>query len=121
MKKRNEFVEYIVEDLLAEVDGVSARAMFGGFGLYKEGVIVGIVIDDELYLKVDESNRAEYEAEGSTPFSYERKVGKVVAMSYWKVSSDIIENPEKLTRLFEMSYEINLKPKEAKRRRAVKS
>ncbi|MEK7453224.1 MAG: TfoX/Sxy family protein [Patescibacteria group bacterium] len=106
--KRNEFVAYLVEELLSPLGGVTARAMFGGFGIYKDGAIVGIVVDDELYLKVDETNKAEYEKMGSKPFSYKKNDGKNVAMSYWNISSEIIENPKELLRLVEESYEISL-------------
>ena len=71
--------------------------------------IVGIVASDELYLKVDESNRGEYEAMGSAPFSYEKKNGKAMSMSYWKVPGEVIEDRERLTELTLAAYEINLK------------
>ena len=107
--KQNEFATYVAEDLLASVGGVYLRRMFSGFGLYKEGIMAGLVVGDELYLKVDVSNQAEYEAMGSVPFSYERKDGKTVALSYWKTPADVLENTDALVRLFDLSYTINLK------------
>ncbi len=107
--QRNEFVEYIIGDQLVELPSMCARAMFGGFGIYREGTIVGIVVDDELYLKVDETNRAEFEAMGSSPFCYTKKDKKKTTMSYWKVPSEVLENREKLVALVEQSHEINLK------------
>ena len=105
----NEFVAYVIGDQLAEISGMSARAMFGGFGIYREGTIVGIVVDDELYLKVDETNKAEYESMGSTPFTYEKKGGKSTSMSYWKVPSEVLEDREQLVILVDDAYDINLK------------
>lgn len=105
----NEFVEYVIGDQLAQLPGMSARAMFGGFGIYREGTMVGIVIADELYLKVDESNKAEYEAMGSAPFQYEKKSGSVTSMSYWKIPSDVLEDRDRLMQLVDDAYEINLK------------
>ena len=107
--QRSEFVEYIIGDQLTTLPGMSARAMFGGFGVYREGTIVGIVINDELYLKVDDSNQELYEAMGSTPFTYAKKDGKQLSMSYWKVPEEIIEQRDELTELVELSYNINLK------------
>ncbi len=49
--KRSGFVEYLVHDLLADMRGVSARAMFGGWGIYKEGIMFGLVDEDELFLR----------------------------------------------------------------------
>ena len=105
--KRSEFVEYILGDQLAGLPGMRARAMFGGFGVYKEDTIVGIVVDDELYLKVDESNKSEYEAMGSTPFVYEKKDGKKMTMSYWKIPGEVLEDRARLEKLVSDAYEIN--------------
>ena len=58
-------------------------------------------------MKVDTSNRAEYERMGSAPFIYEAKGGKNLTMSYWKVPAEMLENPEELVRLAEQSYLIN--------------
>ena len=107
--KESAFVAYVIGDQLAELSGMSARAMFGGFGIYYEGTIVGIVIDDELYLKVDETNIAEYEAMGSTPFTYEKKDGKSMSMSYWKIPSEVLEDRSRIVTLVLDSYDINLK------------
>ena len=106
--KQNAFIAYIIGDQLAELSGISARAMFGGYGIYNEGTIVGIVIDESLYLKVDESNKAEYEAMGSAPFQYSKKDGKAVSMSYWSVPPEVVEDRERLVELVLLSYEINL-------------
>ena len=89
--KRNDFAEYVTEDLLAGL-GVSARAMFGGYGLYRDGVIFGIIADDTLYFKVGDSNRAQYEAAGSRPFSYGTARGKKAVMSYWEVPARVLED-----------------------------
>lgn len=105
----NEFVAYIISDQLTELPAVSAKAMFGGYGLYVEGTIVGIVSDDELYLKADETNMATYTAMGSVPFTYAKKDGKTLSMSYWKVSADALEDREQLRTLVLDSYEINLR------------
>ena len=115
--KRNQFVEYVTEDLLSPLERVTARAMFGGFGIYKDGVIFGIIVDDELYFKVDETNRAEYEAIASKPFVYSAKGGKKMTMSYWNIPSDVLEDADELMRLARKSYAINIKLAEAKRKK----
>lgn len=106
--KSNEFVEYIIKDLLSSLRGVTARAMFGGFGIYKDGVMFGLVDNDELYLKVDATNRLEYEVAGSIPFTYETKGGKKILISYWRVPPSALENANELVCLAEKSYNINL-------------
>jgi DNA transformation protein and related proteins len=99
MSGNSEFKEYIIGDALAEIDGVTARAMFGGYGLYKDGIIFGIIADDELFLKVDDTNKEEYEAFDSSPFTYERGNHKKTTMSYWRIPEEILENRERMQEL----------------------
>lgn len=71
----NEFIEYLVHDLLAAMPNVAARAMFGGHGIYKSGRIFAIVIDQKFYLKADDTLAKIYTAAGAFPFTYERGPG----------------------------------------------
>jgi len=54
---RNEFVDYVVE-LMADWATVSARKMFGGYGLYREGLMFALIAEDELFFKTDADNVA---------------------------------------------------------------
>lgn len=90
-----EFVEYVVHDLLAGISGVTARAMFGGHGLYRNGVIFGIIVEGEVYFKVDDVLQKKYEELGSKPFTYDRD-GKICAMRYWVVPSQVSVDRELL-------------------------
>jgi DNA transformation protein len=53
-----------VLDQLEEVGDVTAKAMFGGVGLYYRGTFFGIMARDALFLKVDARNRCDYEQAG---------------------------------------------------------
>jgi DNA transformation protein len=92
MVKRNEFVELVLE-LLAPLGGASARAMFGGHGVYLDGIIIAIVVDDTLYLKTDEQNRAEFDRLGLEPFTYESADGKQQSMSYVRAPEEALDSP----------------------------
>src|SRR5438876_1570946 len=67
MKVSDGFKSFVL-DQLEELGDVTPRAMFGGVGLYRRGVFFGILARDTLYLKVDETNRAQYERAGMKPF-----------------------------------------------------
>src|SRR3989338_9672092 len=95
---KNSFVNYVLHDAMQGIRGVTARAMFGGYGLYKDGVVFGIIADDELYFKVDEKNLPSYKQHGSQPFTYEGKNHKMIAMSYWVVPAEILEDREPLAK-----------------------
>ena len=64
----SESFEAFVLDQLAAVGDVLSRKMFGGVGLYNNGVFFGIVANDVLYLKVNDQTKRRYIAAGSTPF-----------------------------------------------------
>lgn len=93
---KSSFADYVVGDLLADVEGVRARAMFGGHGVYKDDLMFAIIVEDELYFKVGAGNRKDFESVGSEPFVYRAKGNKRVAMSYWKLPSDVMDDREAL-------------------------
>ncbi len=116
MSDKNTFAEYVVHDLLGQIDGITARAMFGGHGIYKNGVIFAIIAYDELYFKVDESNRADFEHFGSHPFVYAQGGHKSTTMSYWLVPQEILEDTERLAEWVERSVAISAAKKKQKMR-----
>ena len=87
-------VEYLVDEL-APLGHAQGRRMFSGHGLYVDGLIVGLVIDETLYLKVDGGNRATFEAVGMEPFTYLNR-GRRVALPYWEAPAAVIEEPDQL-------------------------
>lgn len=88
------YLAYCLEQL-EPLGGVTARAMFGGHGLYRGGRMFGLIAYDELYLKVTDANRPMFLAAHSQPFTYTGK-GKPVQMSYWKVPEDVLEDSDTL-------------------------
>ncbi len=80
---------------------VTARAMFGGAGLYLEGTIFGLIAGNGLYFKVGDDNRSDYEALGCEPFV--PFPDKPYPMSYRRVPDRVIDAPEELRRWAEKS------------------
>ncbi len=87
-----------VLDLLSRLGGVSARKMFGGYGLYRQGVMFALVYEDVLYLKTDQTTRDDYAAAGAEPFTYEHASGKTVEMPYWEAPPHLFDDPEEMVR-----------------------
>lgn len=91
MPVSQEYLDYIMDQL--KVFGpVTVKRMFGGAGLYRQNAFFGLVADDVLYFKVDDGNRADYEAAGSGPF----RPFETYAMSYYEVPADVLEDEEQL-------------------------
>ena len=91
-KTHNDFVAHVV-DTMRELGAVSAKQMFGGWGLYHEGVFFAIIVGDALYLKVDDDNRAEFEGAGLPSFVYVTKDGDRMEMSYHAAPPEALESP----------------------------
>ncbi len=85
-----------VRDLLAHFEPLRIRRMFGGAGVYSGELFFAILVDDTLYLKVDDVTRADYEARGLSPFRYRSKQGKTMTMGYYPLPAEVLEDPEEL-------------------------
>ncbi len=92
MSASSQFLE-MVQEALAPLGQVSVRRMFGGAGIYCNGVMFGLTDDDTLYLKADDTTKSTYEDEGCGPFVYEGKT-RPVAMSYWRVPERLYDEPD---------------------------
>jgi TfoX/Sxy family transcriptional regulator of competence genes len=71
-----------VRDLFAEFGPVTIRNMFGGAGVYADGVMFAILVDDTLYLKTNAVSAFAYASEGMTPFKYTPRGKEPVVMSF---------------------------------------
>jgi DNA transformation protein and related proteins len=85
-------------ELLRVVGPVRARAMFGGHGIYTGDRMFALIADGRLYLKVDDQTREAFEGVGSTPFEWEAKDGRRIAMSYWELPAEGWEDPDETRR-----------------------
>ena len=120
MASSKEFADEVVGRLLP-LGPVAWRRMFGGFGIYLDGVMFGLIAYDTLYFKIDDGNRPDYEAAGSHPFTYEGK-RKPVEMSYWRVPDDVYDDIEALATWGERAHSAarRAKAKKGPKRRARK-
>ena len=88
----SEFVDYLHE-VFESFGPISSRRMFGGYGIYHEGLMFGLVADDALYLKADKQARKHFEELDLHPFEY-NKNGKVMKMSYYAAPEEVFDDPD---------------------------
>ncbi|MHC4543173.1 MAG: TfoX/Sxy family protein [Planctomycetota bacterium] len=93
MSVSNEYLTYVIDQLEC-LGPVQSRRMFGGAGLYFDGLFFALIADDVLYFKVDDSNRSDYEAASMSPFC--PFPDKPYAMQYYEVPIDVLENRDTL-------------------------
>ena len=90
--------------------------MFGGAGLYRDGVMFGLVVDDVLYLKVDERGRGEFDAEGLPAFSYETKDGRNTIMSFVRALDRCLDDAEEMIQWCRKAQDAALRAKQPNRK-----
>lgn len=87
-----EFIDHLHE-VFSELGPVTIRRMFGGYGVYHDGVMFALVADDVLYLKSDAGTADMYESRGLGRFQY-NKNGRVVSMSYCEAPEEVFDDRE---------------------------
>lgn len=103
-----------VEELLQPVGKVTTRGMFGGVGIFYRGLMFALISNDELYFKVDDRNRGDYEAMAAGPFVYEAKSGKRAVMSYYRVPDEVADNEDDILAWARKSVDVALRAESAK-------
>lgn len=88
----SEFVSYLHE-VLHHFGVISSRRMFGGHGIYHQGLMFALVADDNLYFKTDPENLAQFVAAGSTPFQYTSQ-GQQRSIAYYTAPEACLDDPE---------------------------
>ena len=90
--KTDSFKDFVL-DQLSDLRGVTCRAMFGGYGLYRGNVFFGIIHKSRLYFKTDDRTRSAYLETGMKPFRPNRKQ---TLKTYYEVPVDVMEDAGQL-------------------------
>lgn len=101
-----------LRDLFSGLGPVGIRRMFGGKGIYFNGLIVGLVVAGEVLLKADAISAPEFEAAGSRRWSYEGK-RRPVAMPYWSIPDAALDDPDEMAVWVRRAYEAALRSRKA--------
>src|SRR6185503_224694 len=120
MPVQDQYLAYILEQL-AGLGSLRSNRMFGGIGLYSRELFFGLIDDDTLFFKTDESNFAPY---------HERKMPRFMpfpdrpesVLGYHQVPADVIEDAEQLVDWARRSVEVALRSqvvKASKQRRVA--
>jgi len=103
-KQQKEFAAYVV-DLMQSMGPVYAKAMFGGYGIFLEGLMFGLIADNVLYLKADKDTEHEFIHKNLSPFIY-RKNGKEMKMSYYQAPEETLENVDEMNYWGNLAYKV---------------
>lgn len=113
MSVSDDFRDFVLEQL-APAGRVTARGMFGGVGLYLDGLFFALIDDDTLYFKTDDSNRPRFRSAGSRPFCpYPDRPD--LQMGYWEVPAEVLEDADALALWAREALAVALKARAVRR------
>ena len=95
MVASDSFAEFLKEQL-APLGRVTMRRMFGKTGVFCDGLMLGMVTDNTLYLRVDDCNRAAFQEAASFPPLNYRKKGSTIDLSFWRAPERLFDEPDEL-------------------------
>ncbi|MDH3387655.1 MAG: TfoX/Sxy family protein [Gammaproteobacteria bacterium] len=120
MAEAQEFATHIV-DLLDPFGPCEARRMFGGFGIFHQGLMFGLIADGHLYLKADAQSRELFETEASEAFSY-YKQDREYKLSYYQAPEAFFEDPDACLRWARIAFDAALRnPNKSKKKKTCPS
>ena len=108
MSVSQEFQDYVT-DQLSTVGSILTKRMFGGVGLYADGIFFALIANDTLYQKVDDTNRQDYESAGMDAFR--PYPDKTRSMQYFEVPVEVLEDQQELNDWARKSIAVALQAK----------
>ncbi len=113
MSAEREFATHVV-DLLDRFGPCDAKRMFGGYGIFRQGLMFALIADGNLYLKADAETRERFVAEGAEPFSY-FKQGKEYRLSYYLAPDAFFEDRDAAVAWARLAFDAALRaPRKAR-------
>jgi len=94
-----------IEEMFEGLGPVSIRRMFGGKGIYHQGLIIAVDLRDEIMLKADEVSGPEFAAAGARQWVYENKKGTPVPMPYWTIPEEAFDDPDEMRKWARLAFE----------------
>ncbi len=85
-----------IRELFMAFGPIEVRRLFGGAGLYADGVMFGLVSGGEIFLKADADGATRFAREGCRPFEYGTRGGRRAIMSYWRLPERLYDDPDEL-------------------------
>lgn len=110
--RQSAFAEFVLEQM-AGIPGIGKRAMFGGFGIYRNGLMFALVADEDLYFKANDHLAEDFIALGLPPFAFQSK-GKTMALKYYRTPESVFEDSDQMRHWAEKAYRCALRNAESK-------
>ena len=113
------FRDYLA-DVLTTLGKLETKRVFGLDGIKFDGVLLGFVIDEQLFLRTDVESCGDYVAEGGAPYTFSKRSGAKIITSYYRLPDRLYDEPEELVRWAHRARAAALETPSAKKRRAAR-
>jgi len=111
----SEFIDSL-NDVFVAFGAISSKRMFGGYGIYHDGLMFALVADDQLYLKADQQSETVFKANGLPAFQFEKN-GKLIKMSYFLAPESLYDDPQSAKEWATRAYDAALRHQKPKRKK----
>lgn len=113
-----------IEEMFQSLGHITIKRMFGGKGIYHQGVIIALDLFDEIMLKADAESAPQFAEAGARQWVYQREGKSPVAMPYWSIPEEAYDDPDEMAKWVRLAWEAGIragpsepkKPKSAKKR-----
>ncbi len=114
-----------LEELFEPLGPIKTKSMFGVDGVFirlPDGdLMFGLVASETLYLKVDDTNRIDFQEEDKRPFVFETKNGKQDVASYYELPEALYDEPDIFMDWAKKALDVALRARKPKKKRQSKS
>lgn len=117
MTPQQAFADYVVEQMQA-FGPVQAKRMFGGHGIFRDGLMFALIIHEQLYLKADAALSPRFVERGLRPFTYEAR-GKTQSVSYYEAPAEVFDAPDAMAEWARLAFQCALQGRKAPRRKTA--
>lgn len=117
MSVSDDYIDF-AKDLLSGLGEITVKRMFGGAGIYSDGLFFAIIENDTLRLKVDDTNRADFEAARMGPFKPYKDKKEI--MQYYEVPIEVLEDSRELEKWARKALVVAESAKKPKKKKTKK-
>ena len=103
-----------IRELFAAFGAVDVRRMFGGAGVFVDGMMIALIAGGVVYLKADDRTIPSFEREGLAPFSYATKTGECTITSYWRMPHRLYDDVDELAEWARAALDVARRKAQAK-------
>ncbi|MDQ0462910.1 DNA transformation protein [Caulobacter ginsengisoli] len=110
----SEAIKGQARELFSDLGEVAIKLMFGGAGLYIDGMMFGLIAGEVVHLKVDDETEAAFIEAGSAPFIFLMRDGRQAPLRYWRLPDVAADDPEEAARWGRLALDAALRAKRPK-------